>query len=53
MHFWYKFLTYLFYPLANFFLLLRRFKEKAETQNILSFNQLIIDRDAYKIIKEG
>jgi len=33
--------------------LLRRFKEKEETQNILSFNQLIIDRDAYKIIKEG
>ncbi len=28
MHFWYKFLTYLFYPLANFFLLLRKFKGK-------------------------
>jgi len=32
MHFWYKFLTYLFYPLANFFLLLRKFKGKEHSE---------------------
>ena len=32
MHFWYKFLTYLFYPLANFFLLLRKFNGKEHSE---------------------
>jgi len=31
MHFWYKLLTYLFYPFSNIFLLLRRHKKKEHT----------------------
>ena len=28
MYFWYRFLTYLFYPLSHFYLILRKFKKK-------------------------
>ena len=33
--------------------LLRRFRDKEDIQNILKFDQLIIDREAYKIINKG
>ena len=33
--------------------LLRRFREKEDKQNILKFDQLLIDREAYKIINKG
>jgi two-component system alkaline phosphatase synthesis response regulator PhoP len=33
--------------------LLRRFEEKEDIQNLIAFNHLVIDRDAYKIIKKG